>query len=65
MGWTGKLAPSSAGNHAIHAEIASSQVVHWTPQQIAEAERSGYFDDLTKRAQAKRYGSIFEDEELE
>lgn len=64
-GWTGRVLPYSVGTKALHQDIAYSQVTHWTPQQIAEAERSGYFDELAKRAQAKRYGSIFEDEELE
>ena len=55
--------PFTAGNEAIHQEIASEQVFHWTPQMIAKAEREGYFEGLSKRAQAKRYGSLLEDEE--
>lgn len=64
--WTGIVQPFTSGNKLIHDEIANSQVVHWSPQQIKAAERSGYFADLSRRAQAKRYGSLLdEQEELE
>lgn len=49
-GWTGKCLPTTAGTESIHAEIADSQVRHWTKAEIRKAEKSGYFTDLTKRA---------------
>ena len=49
-GWTGKCLPVTVGTEEIHAEIASSQVEHWSPAQIKAAERSGYFEDLSRRA---------------
>ena len=42
--------PFTEGNQAIHDEIAASQVFHWTPKMIVEAEKNGYFEDLTRRA---------------
>ena len=61
--WTGKGQPWTLGNEAIHAEIAASQVLRWTPAQIKAAEKAGYFTDLYERAKKKRYGSLLEDEE--
>jgi len=48
--WTGISSAITAGTESIHAEIASSQVEHWTPKQIKAAEKSGYFDSLRQRA---------------
>ena len=50
MGWTGKLSPMTVGTKDIHAEIASSQVTHWSPAKIKAAQKAGYFDNLTRRA---------------
>ena len=67
--WTGKIQPWSAGNQAIHQEIASEQVTHWTPKQIQAAEKQGYFAALQQRAlqRSKEYvmQMICEEEELE
>ena len=49
-GWTGIANPVTAGTEEIHAEIASSQVEHWSPARIKAAEKAGYFDSLTRRA---------------
>ena len=49
-GWTGKASPMTAGTHSLHAEIAATQVEHWSPTRIKAAEKRGYFDSLTKRA---------------
>lgn len=50
MGWTGKLSPMTAGTESLHAEIAASQVTHWSPAKIKAAQKKGYFDNLTRRA---------------
>lgn len=60
---TSKPLPWTEGNKELHEEISKSQVMRWTPQQIKAAEKSGYFLDLFNRSQAKRYGSLLEDEE--
>ena len=49
-GWTGKCLPTTAGTEQVHAEIASSQVEHWSPSRIKAAEKAGYFEDLQRRA---------------
>ena len=49
-GWTGKCLPVTVGTESIHAEIASSQVEHWSKKRIKQAEKAGFFDDLTRRA---------------
>ena len=49
-GWTGKCLPTTAGTEQVHAEIAASQVIRWTPKQIKAAEKAGYFEDLQRRA---------------
>ena len=49
-GWTGKASPMTAGTHSLHAEIAATQVEHWSPTRIKAAEKAGYFMDLTRRA---------------
>ena len=48
--WTGISNAVTVGSEEIHAEIASSQVEHWSPAQIKAPEKSGYFDNLTRRA---------------
>ena len=48
--WTGRCLPTTRGTESVHAEIASSQVTRWSPQQIKAAEKAGYFDNLTRRA---------------
>ena len=59
--WTGKSRPWTAGNQAIHMEIAASQVTHWSPERIKAAQKAGYFDDLSKRATAKQYYRLCEE----
>ena len=49
-GWTGKCLPTTAGTEQVHAEIANSQVTHWSKERIKQAEKAGYFDNLTRRA---------------
>lgn len=49
--WTGISSAITAGNQAIHDEIANSQVEHWTPRQIKAAEKRGYFDKLSAKCQ--------------
>ena len=34
----------------LRQEIRQEQVVHWTQAKIKAAQKSGYFDNLTKRA---------------
>ena len=48
--WTGISNAVTVGSEEIHAEIASSQVEHWSPARIKAAEKAGYFDSLTRRA---------------
>ena len=60
-GWTGISLPWTSGNKEVHDEIAKEQVTHWTPKQIKAAERAGYFDSLTKRANAKQYYRLCEE----
>ena len=67
-GWTGKALPTTRGTEQVHAEIAASQVIRWTPKQIKAAEKAGYFDNLTRRAMKNtRLGLLAElsDEEQE
>ena len=67
-GWTGKCLPTTAGTETIHAEIANSQIEHWSPAKIKAAQKKGYFDNLTRRAMKNtRLGLLAElsNEELE
>ena len=48
--WTGISNAVTVGSEKIHAEIASSQVEHWSPAKIKAAEKAGYFENLTRRA---------------
>ena len=60
-GWTGKCLPTTVGNEAVHAEIAESQVTHWTKEEIQAAEQNGYFDSLHQRCQVNAYSRLLEE----
>ena len=59
--WTGISNAVTVGSEEIHAEIAASQVEHWSPARIKAAQKAGYFDNLTRRAmQNTRLGLLAE-----
>ena len=60
-GWTGKCLPTTAGNEAVHKEIAATQVMHWSKEQIQAAEQNGYFDSLHQRCQVKTYYRLLDE----
>lgn len=60
-GWTGRGLPWTSGNKEIHEEIASSQVEHWSKEQIKAAQKNGYFDSLTKRCQVNAYYRLLQE----
>ena len=59
--WTGIRLPYTNGNQQVHEEIRKEQVTRWTPEQIAQAERSGYFDRLRIRALANLRSGLLND----